>query len=216
MSPPKRMERIAKLSLCLELREKLAKTRDWEKEEVIVRAIALFEQLGLWSDDEDQKGEAFVCVMGSGILLLCIDVALKAAEDWQYSTSMGILKSAERLWTRECYESALGVAKENRVRCNQFIRRYMPEHDFPEGSDTTKVMERWELYLDSERKPTEYFERFVIKSVSEDVNAKIMEIRKYSTEAGYAVLEKLERALYDLRLEFEAEDESSDDSSHNE
>jgi hypothetical protein len=151
-------------------------------------------------------------------LPLCVDVALKAVEDWGYTTSMGILKSAKRLWTRGCYEGALGVTEENWVRCDQFIGRYMPEHDFPEDleSDTANVMGRWELYLESKRDPTEYFERFIVKSVGDNVYAKILEVRKYSAKKGYTVLEKLIEAMDDLRRELKAEDESSSDSSQNE
>lgn len=66
---------------------------------MIAREIVLFEQIGIWSNSKDQKEEAFLCVTRSGILPLCVDVALKAVEDWGYTTSMGILNSAERLWT---------------------------------------------------------------------------------------------------------------------
>lgn len=215
MSPARRTDRIATLAQCLELYQKLSKASDGKKEEVITQAIELLEQLGVWSENKDQKEEAFLCVMHSGILLLCVDVALKALEDWDYSTSMGILRSAERLWTRECYEGALGVTKENRVRCDQFVGRYMPGYDFPGDldSDMAKVMGRWDLYLKSEQKPTEYFECFIVKSISEDVHSRILEVRKYSTKMGYTVLEKLSDAMEDLRVEFEAEDESSSDSS---
>ncbi len=92
----------------------------------------------------------------------------------------------------------------------------MPDQDFPvedlRYSNESDVLGRWELYLESGQNRTEYFERYIVKSVSEDVRTRIMDVREYSAKKGYDVLMELMETMEKLRLELEAEDESSSDS----
>ena len=201
LSEDAKNKRIAALALCLAQRDALENGSASRKGEMIAGAIKLCDRLGVWSNEVDVKEEAFICITCSGLLLLCVDVALKAIEDWCIDTSKEIVTSAGRLLALGCLDGAEGVTYSNKIRCSEFVRRNMPDHhlpcEFEEEHD--KIFKRWKWYLMAKGKSTTYFERYVVESIKDDVLTKVEEVCKHSVPAGVEVVDKLIKALETIR-----------------
>ena len=213
LSDDARTKRIAALALCLAQRDALEEASPSEKRDVITRAIELCDRLGARSNEVDVKKEAFLCITCSGLLLLCVDVALKAIEEWSFYSSSKIVKSADRLLTLEYLEGAEGVTLENWKRCDEFVERFMLNHHLPVGlgMKTIKLFSKWRWYVESDNDRNLYFERYVLESLKEDAIAKIAQVYEYSSFSGREVVEKLTKALNDHNFEEGSSEESSDE-----
>lgn len=86
---------------------------------MIAGAIELFDHLSIHSNKVDVKKKAFLCITCSGVLLLCLDVTLKAIEEWSICLSAGIVKSAGHQLTLENLEGALGVTSDSWEHCDE-------------------------------------------------------------------------------------------------
>jgi len=195
LSDVAKTKRIASLALCNQLHSVLTEE---SSEENISQAINLFEDLGLWSNDINEKKEAFVCVTCSGLLLLCVDVALKAIEEWCNFSSAGIVHSASLLLRLDCLEGAEGVTTNNWKYC----------HD----EEPMKIIQRWRWYIESNHDANGYFQRYVFESIKEDAITKIAEVYEHSPSAGKEVVDGLVKALYD-HFQEDASDASEEEMS---
>ena len=186
LSDAAKTQRIAALALCLKLHSALDDERRSEKGEMIASAIKLFEDLGVHSDNINIKREAFLCITCSGLLLLCVDIALKAIEEWCNFSSARIVKSAGCLLTLNFLQGAEGVTPDNWKRCLHFVQREMPDFCLPVEleEESSKVFPRWTWYIESNNNTNLYFERYVFESIKNDAITKITEVYEHSHPAG--------------------------------
>lgn len=213
LTEAEKTRRIALLAQCLQHRVRLANVEDPEEQsKMIAQAVTLIRGMGILDGTSDliTKKEAFLCITCSGMVLLCVDVALKAIEAWDDRFSDPILSSAKALMSKQMLNGVREVSAENLKRCSQFVEQYMPEHqdlmpdDFDLEEDPGKVCQRWGWYLKVHGDRVKYFERFAVESIKEDMATKIAELFKDSKDAGRRAITRLNCALRAIRDKEEA------------
>ncbi len=103
-------ERKAALHRCSDLRRKLgAAPKGRDQARLIVRAAKLFLSLGTGSEDLKRRTEAFLCVARSGLLSLCVDIALEAHQDMGSPPGRDMVEAGRRLLTSSNLEGAQKV-----------------------------------------------------------------------------------------------------------
>jgi hypothetical protein len=127
-------ERKAALHRCSDLRRKLeVAPKGHNQARIIDRAAELFLSLGTGSEDLKRRTETFLCVARSGLLSLCVDIALKAHEDMGRPPCGAMIEAGQQLLTSSNLEGAQGVTEENWVRCTKFVGHHMRDHTLPTG-----------------------------------------------------------------------------------
>ena len=75
-------EHSAHLKMCRELFNKLEDANITDQKVILERVNALFKKLGCESNKVGCKMEAFLCILYSGLLFICVNKVLLAIENW--------------------------------------------------------------------------------------------------------------------------------------
>jgi hypothetical protein len=199
-------ERKAALHKCSDLRRELeAAPKGRDQARVIVRAAELFLSLGTGSEDLKRRTEAFLCVARSGLLSLCVDIALEAHEDMGSPPGRDMVEAGQRLLTSSNLEGAQGVTDNNWVRCTQFVGHHMRDHTLPTGiaRNWKKTLRKWECVLENKWNRAAYCRKCLVDTTMLSFVRKAAE---GSPDWAYRARQDLIKALQ----EYEAEEEEEE------
>lgn len=110
-------------------------------------------------ENEEFKMEGLLCATYSGLLQTCIDIPLKATEEWCTLTSCHIVSCAQGFLGEKMLQATEGMTKENLCCCDNFVKAYIPNINFPKDLDdaSTKVYQRWNWYIQAKGIAKDYF-----------------------------------------------------------
>ena len=159
MTEDKVQMRILALTVCDTHRRAFEALDGWSDQgELIEDAVTLFDKLGITDDDDvSRKTETFLCITYSGLLPLCVDVALKALEAGER-----LPVGAHHVLTSECLAGAKGVSYQNWMRCSDFVDAHLVHDSLPQDmpEDLEPIFQRWAWYLECGRDNHSYYERY--------------------------------------------------------
>ncbi len=204
-------ERVTAFHKCGDLRRKLeAASKGRDQARYIVRATELFRDLGTDDEDVDRKTEGFLCIARSGLLSLCVDVALKAHEDMGSPPCGAMAEAGRQLLTPSNREGSQGVTDINWVRCTQFVGHHMKNHSLPTGvgRNWKSVLKRWGLFLEHKGNRPDYWRRCLVDTT---VSTFVRKAAEGSLYWAYQARQDLIKALQEYKEEEAEEEEYEDD-----
>ena len=209
-------ERKAALYWCSDLRRNLeAAPKGRDQAQVIVRAAELFLSLGTGSEDHKRRTEAFLCVARSGLLSLCVDIALEAHEDMGSPPGRDMVEAGRRLLTSSNLEGAQGVTDNNWVRCTQFVGHHMRDHTLPTGiaRNWKKTLRKWECFLENKGNRAAYCRKCLVDAT---MSAFVRKAAEGSPAWADHARQDLIKALQEYKAEGEEDEEEEEMSEYSE
>ncbi len=165
LTPAMIAERMSALYKCGDVRRNLeAAATDQEQGKIIVQATELFRSIGTTYEDVDRRKEAFLCIARSGLLSLCVGIALKAHEDIGDPPSKAMAECGRILLTPTNLEGARGVTEVNWVRCTKFVDHHMMDHSFAKhiARNWNNLLRRWTVFLEHKPYREDYCRRCLV------------------------------------------------------
>ncbi len=134
----------------------------------IRQATKLFHKLGANSTALDRRAEAFLCTARSGLLSLCVDIALKAHEDMGRPPCGAMVEAGRRLLTSTNLEGSQDVTNINWVCCTEFVGHYMDDHTLPKGvaRNWKSILARWGWFLEHKGTTAAYCGKVLVETTA--------------------------------------------------